>query len=154
MTIAMGFMLRVVAGTELADTTPSDWLIVCTITLSLFLGFSKRRHELAVTGTAANGHRRVLQHYSVPFLDQMNTIAAAATIMSYALYTVADETVARFDTRNLVFTIPFALYGVFRYLYLIHEKNGGGSPGDALLSDRALILTAIAWVATVVLIVY
>jgi 4-hydroxybenzoate polyprenyltransferase len=154
MTIAMGFMLRVVAGTELAATTPSDWLIVCTITLSLFLGFSKRRHELAVTGGDAQRHRRVLQHYSMPFLDQMNTIAAAAAIMSYALYTVADDTVARFETRNLVFTIPFALYGVFRYLYLIHEKDGGGNPGDALVNDRALITTAVGWIIAVIIIVY
>ena len=105
MCIAFGFVLRVLAGTALAGVQPSDWLIICTITISLFLGFSKRRHELALIGNNANNHRKVLTDYSVTFLDQMIAVATACTVMSYALYTIADETVARFGTRNLLFTL-------------------------------------------------
>jgi 4-hydroxybenzoate polyprenyltransferase len=154
MCIAFGFVLRVLAGTTLARVRPSDWLLICTISLALFLGFSKRRHELAVMGAGADNHRKALSDYSVGFLDQMIGIATASAVMSYALYTVAGDTVARFGTRHLVFTIPFVLYGVFRYLYLIHHKQVGGDPTTAVLSDIPLLLNALLWFAAVVIIIY
>jgi 4-hydroxybenzoate polyprenyltransferase len=154
MIIASGFVLRVLAGTTLAGVAPSDWLILCTIMLSLFLGFSKRRSEVAVVGERAASHRRVLADYSVQFLDQMNSVACAGTIMSYALYTLSSETIERFGTRYLVATVPFVLYGVFRYLYLIHQRSLGGSPAHALMGDWPMRLNAVAWLLTVVLIVY
>jgi 4-hydroxybenzoate polyprenyltransferase len=154
MCIAFGFVLRVLAGTTLAQVRPSDWLLICTISLSLFLGFSKRRHELAVIGASADNHRKVLEDYSLGFLDQMIGIATASAVMSYALYTVASDTVARFGTRNLVFTIPFVLYGIFRYLYLIHQKRIGGNPTTAVLTDIPLLLNALLWFAAVMIIIY
>lgn len=154
MCIASGFVLRVLAGTALADVTASDWLILCTITLSLFLGFSKRRHELVVTGARALNHRKVLGDYSLSFLDQMIAVASACTIMSYALYTVSPQTADRFGTRNLVFSIPFVIYGMYRYLYLIHQKNMGGNPPREIIKDIALLLSALLWALVVVLIIY
>lgn len=154
MFIAFGFVIRVLAGTVLADVRPSDWLIICTITISLFLGFSKRRHELSLMGNNSNNHRKVLTHYSIPFLDQMIAVATACTVMSYALYTVAEETVTRFETRNLVFTIPFVLYGIYRYFYLIHQKEKGGNPTSAVLADLPLFLDGVLWLIAVILIIY
>ncbi|UCD78969.1 MAG: decaprenyl-phosphate phosphoribosyltransferase [Desulfobacterales bacterium] len=154
MCIASGFVLRVLAGTELAEVMPSDWLILCTIMLSLFLGFSKRRHELAVTGTEAAIHRKVLGEYSLSFLDQMIAVATACTVMSYALYTVSPQTVSRLGTRNLVFSIPFVIYGIYRYLYLIHQKKMGGSPTRELVTDIPLLINALLWALLVVLIIY
>ena len=154
MFIAFGFVIRVLAGTVLADVRPSDWLIICTITISLFLGFSKRRHELSLMGDQSNNHRKVLTHYSIPFLDQMIGIATACTVMSYALYTVSNETVVRFGTRNLVYTIPFVLYGIYRYLYLIHQEGKGGNPTSVVMKDPSLILNGLLWLLAVVLIIY
>ncbi|HIJ56435.1 MAG TPA: decaprenyl-phosphate phosphoribosyltransferase [Deltaproteobacteria bacterium] len=154
MCIASGFVLRVLAGTELAEVMASDWLILCTIMLSLFLGFSKRRHELVVTGTDALSHRKVLGDYSISFLDQMIAVATACTVMSYALYTVSPQTVSRFGTRNLVFSIPFVIYGIYRYLYLIHQKNMGGNPTRELVSDLPMLINALLWALLVVLIIY
>ena len=154
MFISFGFVIRVLAGTELAAVRPSDWLIICTITISLFLGFSKRRHELVLIGNNANNHRKVLTHYSIPFLDQMIAVATACTVMSYALYTISAETVSRFGTRNLVFTIPFVLYGIYRYFYLIHQKEKGGNPTSAVLTDLPLFVDGILWLIAVILIIY
>jgi 4-hydroxybenzoate polyprenyltransferase len=154
MCIASGFVLRVLAGTELAEVMPSDWLILCTIMLSLFLGFSKRRHELATTSTDVLSHRKVLGEYSLSLLDQMIAVATACTVMSYALYTVSPQTVSRFGTRNLVFSIPFVIYGIYRYLYLIHQKNMGGNPTRELVSDIPLLINALLWALLVVLIIY
>ena len=154
MCIASGFVLRVLAGTELAEVMPSDWLILCTIMLSLFLGFSKRRHELATTGTDVLSRRKVLGDYSISFLDQMIAVATACTVMSYALYTLSPQTVSRFGTRNLVFSIPFVIYGIYRYLYLIHQKNMGGNPTRELVSDIPLLINALLWALLVVLIIY
>ena len=154
MCISSGFVLRVLAGTELATVIPSDWLIICTITLSLFLGFSKRRHELILTGTDPYNRRTVLGEYSTRFLDQMIGVATACTVMSYALYTISPETVSRFGTRNLITTIPFVLYGIYRYLYLIHQKNLGGNPTRDLFADLPLLINAVLWVCVVVFIIY
>jgi len=154
MCIAFGFVLRVVAGTELAGVSTSNWLIICTITLSLFLGFSKRRQELILIGHNSQNHRKVLADYSITFLDQMIAVATACTVMSYALYTISNETITKFGTRNLVFTIPFVIYGIYRYLYLIHQKNMGGNPTNIVLTDFPLLLNGLLWLAAVIFIIY
>jgi 4-hydroxybenzoate polyprenyltransferase len=154
MCIASGFVLRVLAGTALAGVIASNWLIICTITLSLFLGFSKRRHEIVLIGNDAQKHRKVLAHYSLLFLDQMIAVATASTVIAYALYTVSEETIARFGTRNLIFTLPFVFYGIYRYLYIIHEKQAGGNPTHVVLHDRPLLINCILWGIVVTLIIY
>ena len=152
--LASGFVLRVIAGTSLADVKPSAWLIICTMTISIFLGLGKRRHELTLVGSNANNHREVLADYTINFLDQMISVATACTLMSYALYTIAGETVARFGTKNLIFTIPFVIYGIYRYLYLIHQKQMGGNPTSALLTDVPLFLNGLLWLGTVIFVIY
>jgi 4-hydroxybenzoate polyprenyltransferase len=154
MFIASGFVLRILAGTALAGVNPSDWLIICTITLSLFLGFSKRRNELILMGENAGYQRKVLKEYSIHFLDQMISMVTACTVMSYILYTVSPETVARFGTKNLIFSIPFVLFGVFRYLYLIYLKKTIENPIDLILKDFPSLLNILLWFSAVMIIIY
>jgi len=157
--IAAGFVLRVLAGAVVIQVDVSRWLVVCTLMVSLFLGLAKRRHELTLAGEDANSHREVLAEYSPGLLDQLISVVTAATVLSYTLYTVDPETVAKFGTGNLVLTVPFVLYGVFRYLYLIHMKGGGaggagGSPESTLLNDRPLLVNIALWGLMVVLVLY
>ena len=154
MIIAFGFVLRVIAGTVIAGVSPSDWLIICTMTISLFLGFSKRRQELVLAGDNAGEQRLVLENYSVPFLDQMIAVVTGCTVISYALYTVSSETVARFGTRNLVFTIPFVLYGIFRYLYLVYHKVSGENPTELIMKDTPSVVNVVLWFIVVLIVVY
>jgi len=154
MTIAAGFVLRVVSGAVIIDVPTSEWLIICTILLSLFLGFSKRRHELLILENSANSHRSVLQDYSPYFLDQMIGIVTATTVMSYALYTISEETIRKFGTKNLIYTVPFVLYGIFRYLYLVHKKEKGGNPTKLMLTDIPLLLNVILWIIVAIIIIY
>ena len=154
MTIAAGFVLRVVGGALLINVPTSEWLIICTVLLSLFLGFSKRRHEITILETQANTHRAVLAHYSPYFLDQMIGIVTASTVMSYALYTISEETVKKFGTTHLIYTVPFVLYGIFRYLYLVHKKEEGGNPTKLALTDRPLLLNIILWIIVASIIIY
>jgi 4-hydroxybenzoate polyprenyltransferase len=154
MTISAGFVLRVIAGALLINVPTSEWLIICTILLSLFLGFSKRRHELTILERHANTHRPVLNDYSPYFLDQMIGIVTATTVMSYALYTISDETIQKFGTKNLIYTVPFVLYGIFRYLYLVHKKEEGGNPTKLLVTDVPIIINVILWISTAIIIIY
>jgi len=154
MIIAFGFVLRVIAGTVLAEISPSDWLIICTMTISLFLGFSKRRQELVLAGDNAGEQRLVLESYSLPFLDQMIAVVTGCTVISYALYTVSLETVARFGTRNLMFTIPFVLYGIFRYLYLVYRRVSGENPTEMIMKDTPSVINAVLWFVVVLIVVY
>jgi len=154
MTISAGFVLRVVSGALLIQVGASEWLIICTVLLSLFLGFSKRRHEITVLESHANDHREVLQHYSPYFLDQMIGIVTASTVMSYALYTISEETVKKFGTNHLIYTVPFVLYGIFRYLYLVHKKVEGGNPTKIALTDRPLLVNILLWIVAVSFIIY
>jgi 4-hydroxybenzoate polyprenyltransferase len=154
MCIAFGFVLRILAGTTLAGIIPSDWLIVCTMTISLFLGFSKRRNELVFMVNHTDNQRKVLADYSIPFLDQMIAMVTACTVMSYILYTVSSETIARFGTRNLIFTIPFVLFGIFRYLYLIYHKRTIEEPTDLILMDFSSLFNILLWLGTIILIIY
>jgi 4-hydroxybenzoate polyprenyltransferase len=154
MTVAIGFVLRVLAGAIIVDVPASEWLIICTLLLSLFLGFSKRRHELGLLDDKASDHRNVLGQYSAGFLDQMIAIVTAATVMSYALYTISTETVQKFGTNHLYYTIPFVLYGIFRYLYLVHKRDEGGNPTQTILTDGPLIADVMAWIIVSILIIY
>lgn len=154
MSIAMGFVLRAVAGGIVIGVPVSDWLLVCTILLALFLGLAKRRHELTMLTGEASGHRRILEEYDSYLLDQMIGIVAAATLVVYIIYCASPETTERFGTRLLVLTTPFPIYGIFRYLYLVHRKHGGGSPSEMLLRDRPLLSCVALWGLAVVLIIY
>lgn len=154
MSIAAGFVLRVIGGAVLIDVPISEWLIICTVLLSLFLGFSKRRHELTILESQANSHRSVLQHYSPYFLDQMIGIVTASTVMSYTLYTISSETVEKFGTNKLMYTIPFVLYGIFRYLYLVHRREEGGNPTKLALTDYPLLVNIVLWIIVAAVIIY
>lgn len=154
MTIAIGFVLRAVGGAVAIAVPISHWLLVCTILLALFLALSKRRHELVLLQHDATSHRRILHEYSPYLLDQMIAVVAAATLVSYALYTVSPETIERFGTDRLLLTLPFPIYGLFRYLYLVHQKQGGGSPAEMLLTDRPLLACVALWVLAVGTILY
>lgn len=154
MTIAASFVLRIVAGAVVIDVPMSEWLLICTSLLALFLGFSKRRHEITVLEEDAHIHRPVLLEYNTYFLDQMISLVTASTLICYILYTVADDTVLKFGSKNLLLTTPFVLYGLFRYLYLVHQRNTGGDPTSEFLSDKPLVLNVVLWAASVVLIIY
>jgi hypothetical protein len=129
-------------------------LLLCTILLALFLTFGKRRHELLALEAGASNHRPILSEYSPQLLDQMISVVTASTVMAYALYTMAPETHARLGTTRLPFSIPFVLYGIFRYLYLLYRRELGGNPSEHLLTDRALLIDIALWGAAVVFILY
>ena len=152
--ISMGFVLRAVAGAVAIGVLISDWLLICTILLALFLTLSKRRHELTSLSDTAVSHRPTLQEYSPYLLDQMIAVVTASCVTSYAFYTTAQETRDKFQTDRLAWTLPFVLYGIFRYLYLVHRKEQGGSPTDVLLTDRPLLVAVALWALTVVVILY
>jgi 4-hydroxybenzoate polyprenyltransferase len=152
--IAIGFVLRAIAGAVVIDVKFSSWLLLCTILLALFLGLSKRRHELILLGDNAHSHRKILQEYSPHLLDQMIGVVTASTLMAYALYTMADETQAKFGTSYMIVTIPFVIYGIFRYLYLIHQKDEGGSPTTILVSDKPILINVLLWAVVSVLLIY
>ena len=125
----------------------AGWVtLVCTALLSLFLAMGKRRHELVLMEDQASNHRPILKEYTTYLLDQMISVVTASTLVAYCLYTISEETVAKFGTRNLIFTIPFVLYGIFRYLYLIHQKTGGGTPESLIIKDRPLLVAIALWI--------
>jgi len=152
--IAAGFVLRALAGVVVVDAEFSHWLLLCTILLALFLTFGKRRHEILLLEDGAANHRPILFEYSPQLLDQMIAVVSASTLMAYALYTISPETAAKLGTTRLPLTIPFVLYGLFRYLYLLYRRDLGGNPSEHLLTDRALLLDVALWAAAVVLLLY
>ncbi|MGE3277591.1 MAG: decaprenyl-phosphate phosphoribosyltransferase [Vicinamibacterales bacterium] len=154
LSIAMGFVLRAVAGGVVIGVPISDWLLVCTILLALFLGLSKRRQEITLLAEGASGHRKILEEYSPYLLDQMISVVTASTLVAYVIYCLSPETAARFGTQWLVLTVPFPIYGIFRYLYLVHQRHGGGSPAEMLLRDRPLLACVALWGLTVIAIIY
>ena len=154
LTVASGFVLRAVAGALAVDVEISGWLLICTILIALFLALGKRRHEYLTLDTAAARHRPVLAEYSASLLDQMIAVVTASTVTAYALYTMSPDTVAKFGTGLLPATLPFALYGIFRYLYLLYRRQLGGNPSELFLSDRALLVNACLWIVAVVAIIY
>jgi 4-hydroxybenzoate polyprenyltransferase len=154
LTIAIGFVLRAAAGAVAIDVPISHWLLILTILLALFLALSKRRHELVLLADGATSHRPILEEYSPYLLDQMIAVVTASTLISYVIYTVSPETVQKFHTDYLGLTLLFPLYGIFRYLYLVHQKEGGGSPSDMLLNDRPLLACVALWAIAVAAIIY
>jgi 4-hydroxybenzoate polyprenyltransferase len=154
LTIAVGFVLRAVAGAVAVEVEISHWLLLCTILLALFIALAKRRQELVLLAGNATHHREILGEYSPQLLDQMIAVVTASTLIAYAFYTVSPETELKFGTRWLGLTIPFPLYGIFRYLYLVHQREGGGSPADLLLTDRPLLACVALWALAVALLIY
>jgi 4-hydroxybenzoate polyprenyltransferase len=152
--IAAGFFIRVIAGGLVIEVQISPWLIICTILLALFLALSKRRHELVLLNASAEIHRPILKEYNPHLLDQMIAVVTASTVISYCLYTISSETIDKFGTKNLIFTVPFVLYGIFRYLYLVHQKKEGGSPEVLVIKDKPLLIDIFLWIATAALIIY
>ncbi len=153
-TISVGFVLRAVAGAAVIEVDISPWLILCTLLVALFLGFAKRRHEIVLLEELAGSHREILQEYSVPYLDQLISIVTASTIVAYSIYTMSPEVIDRLGNRYMVLTLPFVIYGIFRYLYLVHMRRGGGSAARALLADGPLLGSVFLWGLAVVTIVY
>jgi 4-hydroxybenzoate polyprenyltransferase len=154
LTIAMGFVLRAAAGAVAIDVPINHWLLILTILLALFLALSKRRHELVLLADGATSHRPILEEYSPYLLDQMIAVVTASTLISYVMSTISPETVAKYHTDYLGVTTVFPLYGIFRYLYLVHQKEGGGSPSDLLLNDRPLLACVALWAVSVAAIIY
>jgi 4-hydroxybenzoate polyprenyltransferase len=151
-TIAAGFLLRAVAGAVAIDIPISAWLLTCMGLLALFLGLGKRRAELVLLEDGATEHRRILDEYSVPMLDQMIAIVTAATIIAYTLFTTTAPTLPHTPYPVMMITVPFVVYGIFRYIYLIHHHGGGGSPEELLLKDKPLALD-VALYGLIVLVV-
>lgn len=152
--ISLGFAIRASAGGAAIHVTVSQWLLICTILLALFLALAKRRHEITLLGEDAARHRAILGEYTPYLVDQMIAVVTASTLMGYAFYTVSSDTVARFGTPWLGLTLPFPLYGIFRYLYLVHRRSQGGSPTELLLADRPLLLCVALWGATTIALIY
>ncbi|HUU51394.1 MAG TPA: decaprenyl-phosphate phosphoribosyltransferase [Candidatus Heimdallarchaeota archaeon] len=152
--VASGFFLRVIAGAVAIQVQISPWLLICTTLLALFLALSKRRHEILLLDEEAINHRPILKEYSAYLLDQMISVVTASTVIAYCLYTISGETIEKFGTNKLILTVPFVLYGIFRYLYLIHQKAEGGTPETLILKDHPLLLDIILWIVSAALIIY
>jgi 4-hydroxybenzoate polyprenyltransferase len=154
MIVALGFVLRVLAGGFAVRVGVSSWLLLCTIFLALFLAFSKRRHELLLLADDASGQRRVLSDYSPAFLDQMINVVTAASVVCYALYAVSPETAERHHTERLVYTVPLVLFGIFRYLYLMYQAPDERNPTEAILTDPPFLANLALWGLAVLWILY
>lgn len=150
--VAAGFVLRAAAGAVAIGVPISPWLYLCTLLGSLFIAASKRRHELRLLQDSASGHRKILAAYTVPFLDQMISILASASIIAYSFYTFSAENLPK--DQAMMLTIPFVVYGIFRYLYLVQTRDGGGTPEEALLTDVPLLGTVLGWGLTSAAILY
>jgi 4-hydroxybenzoate polyprenyltransferase len=154
LTIAAGFTLRAAAGAAVIAVPISHWLLVCTTLLALFIALSKRRHELTLLTERAIDHRPILGDYTPYLLDQMISVVTASTLIAYAFYTISPDTTAKFGTDLLSLTIPFPLYGIFRYLYLVHRRDKGGNPAELVVNDRPLLACVGLWALSVILIIY
>ncbi|MEO0113543.1 MAG: decaprenyl-phosphate phosphoribosyltransferase [candidate division WOR-3 bacterium] len=152
--VAIGFLLRAWAGTVLVNVSLSEWLFICTILLALFLALTKRKTEIEMLNEKAISHRKVLKDYSHNFIDQMISVATASSLIAYTLYTVAPETIHKFNTKNLVLTVPFVIYGIFRYLYLVYHRQFFENPDKAFIKDIPLLINIILWFICVILIIY
>jgi 4-hydroxybenzoate polyprenyltransferase len=151
MTIALGFVLRALAGAYAIEVIASKWMLINVLFLALFLAFGKRRHELTLLEEGAIAHRKILGQYSAYLLDQLIGLVTATVVVFYMLYTFSDEIAQKFGTENMYLTIPFVVYGIFRYLYLIHQEDQGGSPTDVLIGDRPILFSVLLWIATFLL---
>jgi len=156
--IAMGFVLRALAGVEIVSDAGfeiiiSPWLVLCTFFVAVFLAFSKRRAEVVALGDGARQHRAILKEYTPYLLDEMIGVSTSASLMCYALYTVSERTTAQVSP-NLWMTVPFVAFGIYRYLYLVHMRNMGGSPEKTLLSDPPMILNILLWLGSVIAVLW
>ncbi len=154
MTIALGFLLRAIGGAVAIQTAISSWFILCTVLLALFLCFAKRRQELVLLKGDASNHRRILEEYSSQFLDQVIAVVTAGSLVSYALYTMSPEVIERLGTKYLNLTIPFVIYGMLRYLYLVYTRNEGGNPASTVLGDAPLLIACVLWLMTLGVVLY
>ena len=152
--IASSFFLRVIAGAFAIDVLVSSWLLVCTFFISLFIALCKRRHEMLLLEDRAVDHRKVLEKYDVLLLDQMISVVTASSVVAYSVYTLSSETVHKLGTTHLKYTIPFVLYGIYRYLYLVYCRRQGGSPETILLADIPMIVNLICYGVMVVIVLY
>ncbi len=160
-TIAMGFVLRAIAGAVAINVSISNWLLVCTILLALFLGLAKRRHELLLLEDTASGHRRILQEYSPALLEELISVVSSTTVIAYSLYTffgpTQEETIPYPYAGRIPYmmlTIPFVIYAIFRYMYLVYQKNKGGSPEEILLRDLPFLANLMLWGVSVLVFLY
>jgi 4-hydroxybenzoate polyprenyltransferase len=154
MIVAFGFVLRAAAGAAAIDVEISPWLLCCSFLLALFLALAKRRAELALLGDAAVVHRAALSEYTVPLVDRWLTALTGATIVCYALYTQSPRTVEHFGTTNLLYTLPFVVYALFRYQQLVTRDDSGGDPGAVLARSPSLLVALLGWAATAALVIY
>jgi len=154
--VALGYLLRVIAGALIINVAISPWLYICMSLLALFMGFGKRRGELVLLGRNGEGNgtatRKVLEEYTLPFLDELINLVSSATVMAYSLYTFSADNLPK--NHAMMLTVPFVLYGIFRYLYLIHIRGEGGAPEELVLTDRPLQITFFLWGLSAVLILY
>ena len=154
MSVAISFVIRAYAGAVAINAPASKWFVINTLLLALFLAFGKRRHELILLEEGATTHRQILSKYSPYLLDQMIGVTTASVVVMYMLYTFSPEVTQKLGTQNLYLTIPFVAYGIFRYLYLIHKEEKGGSPTRVLITDMPILVTVVLWLLTSVLILY
>ncbi len=151
--LAAGFVLRVVGGAVAIGVPVSRWLLLCAYLLALYLALGKRRSELALLGNDAGTHREVLGHYTLALVDQAISVVLGATVLAYTLYTVAPETVIKVGSEGLMATVPVVLYGLFRYLYLLHRSDLGGSPTRVLATDQPLLITVLVWLGVAAVVI-
>ncbi len=159
LSISIGFLIRAIAGVEALrpvdpDVLLSPWLLVCTFFASLFLAVCKRRSELTLLQSDASNTREVMDKYSTDLIDHIISVTTGTTVLSYSLYTIWPDTVAKFGTDRLIYTVPFVVYGLFRYMYLVLQKGKGGNPAEALLSDNPMMINIVLWGATMIGILY
>lgn len=154
MSISIGFVIRAIAGAVVVGVSFSSWLLLCTFMLSLYWGFGKRRGELILLDTEAGHHRKILQEYSVIYLDLMLGITATMTLMSYVLYTVSPSTAQNLGTDKMVYTTPIVVYAIFRSLYITYIKNLGHNPTKAILTDISVLLSGLLWILVVTFLMY
>lgn len=153
MVVASGFVLRVAAGVVMAQAERfSPWLYVCTIFLALFMSIGRRRHEMLLLADGANSHRRILDEYSIPFLDQMTIVVMTGALIAYSIYTATAPNLP--CNHGMLLTIPFVIYGLFRYLYLVQIRGEGGAPEDLLFTDRPFLADVLLWGVAVILVMY
>jgi len=152
--IAIGFVLRVMLGAVAIDVVVSGWLLLTTLYLALVMALGKRRHELIILGDSSDNHRRSLSSYSGLLLDQLLIMCATASVITYGLYTMSPTVIVHFNTENLVYTVPLAVFGVFRYLYLVYGEGRGGEPSRLLFADPVLLLSVLTWGFSLIVIIY
>ena len=154
MVIAFGFVLSVLAGTFSIDVEASSWILLTTLSVSLFLGFGKRRNEIIVMGKDEYLHRPVLEHYNLKLLEYMIIVSVTLSIITYILYTIDSGTILKFDTDKLYYSVPLVIFGLFRYMYILFKKDRGGDPADIVSKDRYIIATVVIWIVIMILFIY